>query len=142
MTHELSLSCWGPAWWKVLHDATFVYPATPTEAHQHNMLTFLEYISRVLPCNKCKRHMINYIEHNPPHVHSARGLQKWVWTYHNQVNRKLGKPLMLFSTLLNKYMDVPCESWTSNITGFLMVLSSLVIICGVVTIVVMRLLSN
>jgi hypothetical protein len=73
---------WGPPLWKKLHDV----------AKKDNlglMKTAFEEVLRDLPCSICRAKLDSYLKENP----IEKPLDFYVWTLHNYVNMKLGKPL-------------------------------------------------
>lgn len=48
------------------------------------------------PCAKCRRHASEYIAKHPieKYWNTNKGIFKWSWIFHNDVNERLGKPLV------------------------------------------------
>jgi hypothetical protein len=61
-------------------------------------------ISEEFRCAECKKHMISYIDKHPisnsftssNQNDEANGCFKWMFEFHNTVNRSLGKPIVLW----------------------------------------------
>jgi hypothetical protein len=73
---------------------------------------FFDSLPYVLPCAKCKEHMLQHLEKNPMDAALAGGqttLFAWSVQLHNAVNRSLGKPEMTVSDAR--------KHWTSVLEG-------------------------
>ena len=58
-----------------------------------DMSTFLQLFAKFYPCKECSDHMKRYLQAHPPDTRNKHTLQNWCCQFHNDVNRKLGKPL-------------------------------------------------
>jgi hypothetical protein len=76
---------WGAPLWSRLHSAAINAPA-PRE-----FKAVLDRVRTSLPCGECAAHARNWLKHNPPPDDPA-GLFAWTVQWHNDVNRRLGKP--------------------------------------------------
>ncbi|ARF09817.1 disulfide thiol oxidoreductase, Erv1 / Alr family [Indivirus ILV1] len=80
---------WGPHAWIFLHSVTMDYPHNPTEKDKENMINFIFYLGKVLPCEKCRRNFQMHLEKNPLNskaLSSKDSLVKWMIDIHNCVN--------------------------------------------------------
>lgn len=86
---------------------------------------FIKYIQMLcdnIKCSKCKNHLIDYVEKNPPEdcwgitpkideKTKCTGMFYWSWKFHNAVNLRLDKPVI---TLADAYKIVkqpaPCTA--------------------------------
>jgi hypothetical protein len=68
-----------------------VFPEKPSEERKQSMLKFLEGLFANLPCPSCASHATEYYTNNPPDVSSGKSLSQWVVTFHNFVNKRIGK---------------------------------------------------
>jgi hypothetical protein len=89
----------GNAIWMHLHSIATYYPSTPTLQEQHNMTHLIYNIAYFLPCKKCSKHFLEYIQHTPPNVISNTTLILWMCQFHNNVNQMLNKPEFDCNTL-------------------------------------------
>jgi FAD-linked sulfhydryl oxidase len=100
---NVSAERWGPYGWKWLHKLAIKYPTCPSmydvNYAYYRIINFIEN----LPCNICKNHAEQYIEHNPLTLNSSQELQEWVWEFHNAVNFRLGKKLISFERYQYNY---------------------------------------
>lgn len=78
--------------------------------------TFDKWVSDVidvctsLRCINCRGHASKYLEEHPPHrafgfkyKDRELGAFRWVWEFHNTVNKRLGKPLIDFETAVSMF---------------------------------------
>src|SRR5436190_4529964 len=68
------------------------YPDVPNEAQKDAMTKMLVNLMKVLPCNACGLHAIEYVTKNPPNINSRNELITWNVAFHNVVNQRLKKP--------------------------------------------------
>lgn len=88
---------YGPGYWAAMHIDSY-NAATISEKNQVAN-TIVRMIS-TFPCKLCREHGITYAA-NHPLIHSINdpdklSLFRWVWRFHNGVNRKIGKPELSF----------------------------------------------
>lgn len=86
--------------WENIH--TNAAKATTSQQYKP-FYTWIRSLSNQILCGKCKQHMITYIESNPPEKHNNPFM--WSWEFHNDVNLRLGKPIMDYSTAVIKYLS-------------------------------------
>jgi len=81
---------WGPSGWRLLHCITFAYDPANTKTRSAIKMAF-EMLPFVLPCKFCRASLTEYMEIHPldPAMESKATLTKWLWTVHNEVNKKL-----------------------------------------------------
>lgn len=110
-TNLFDKNVWGPKMWEIMHTFSFSYPIYPTHVEKQSAHNFYTSIGILIPCKECSQHCLDYVKSNPPHVQSKNNLIDWVYTFHNEVNIRLGKPHYSKQDLLNKYEDVSfCNS--------------------------------
>jgi hypothetical protein len=85
---------WGPQAWKLLHSigaraGTCKNPKLCIDEAREILwlLTHLEYI---IPCPECRTHLIEYRKKNG--IPEPQNIGAWIWTFHEAVNERLGKP--------------------------------------------------
>jgi len=109
MSHELSISNWGPAAWQFLHTVSYTYQKEPSLSDKHDMYMFLTYFSRVLPCKKCKDDFTNYVNStltkNSSHLDSRKNLSNYINNAHNYVNKKTGKREWSYEESRGKFLN-------------------------------------
>ncbi|SCU90943.1 LAME_0E10594g1_1 [Lachancea meyersii CBS 8951] len=83
----------GRSSWNLLHAVAASYPKAPTDLQKTEMKQFMTIFSHVYPCWWCAKDFDKFIRENAPRVDSREELGKWMCDAHNDVNRKLGKPI-------------------------------------------------
>ncbi|KAG7156558.1 mitochondrial FAD-linked sulfhydryl oxidase erv1-like [Homarus americanus] len=79
--------------WRLLHSMAAYYPTQPTPQQQNDMKTFITIFSKFYPCQPCAEDFREWLKTNSPAVDSRSTLSRWFCEAHNEVNRKLEKPL-------------------------------------------------
>lgn len=98
-------SVWGRKGWNWLHLIAIYFPASPTENEQRSThLKIWRFLSD-MPCGECVRHATAHYFQHPPDVSSSLALQTWVWSFHNKVNKRLGKPIVTYAEYMRIYFD-------------------------------------
>lgn len=99
---------WGPSFWFVMHTVSLNYPDSPTYAERRTHYDFYHIIRNILPCEMCRQHYRELIKQFPvqPFLDSKASLVSWVVMIHNQVNERLGKPMIDRSEMLVNYEQV------------------------------------
>lgn len=94
---------WGPKVWDFL--LTISLKADP-----QYVLPVIDMYVACLPCIHCRRSFKEYCKQLPPSTMSASSdeLFKWVWTMHDMVNQKLGKPSLTFEKSKRRYNTFTC----------------------------------
>ena len=87
---------WGNHQWTTLHIMAAVYPTQPSKERQEAMLQYLNGMSYNLPCPQCSYHCTDYFHNNPPMLDSRDNLKKYIYDFHNSVNKRLGKRELSF----------------------------------------------
>tara|TARA_Y100000741_G_scaffold62493_1_gene44351 strand:- start:4574 stop:5026 length:453 start_codon:yes stop_codon:yes gene_type:complete len=80
---------WGPATWTLFH--VLVEKLTNDSLVQH-IIHLIKQICSCLPCPTCREHSTNILNNYSLYhtIHTKEDLKRFVWEFHNQVNKKLG----------------------------------------------------
>ena len=78
----------GRAYWSMLHNFCKIYDPSTMKQVAKNVV---EEMIAHYPCSECGRHGMEYIKQNPPNYDSKEALAKWSWSFHNAVNKGIGK---------------------------------------------------
>ena len=86
---------WGPIAWKLLHAIGAKAGTASTPALKRDELRYLQWLLNhleyIIPCNECRSHIQAYRKkEGVPEESSIVGA--WIWTFHEAVNERLGKP--------------------------------------------------
>ena len=102
-------SVWGPSLWHTLHTISFNYPTNPSEEDKKNYYSFYKNISNVLPCRFCRDNFRENLRKpelklSKSVLKNRESLSKWVYNFHEQVNKNLGKDSKLsYSDVRERY---------------------------------------
>ncbi|KAH8751360.1 ERV/ALR sulfhydryl oxidase domain-containing protein [Diaporthe sp. PMI_573] len=83
----------GRGTWTLLHSIAATYPANPSSSQQNDLVGFVQLFSRLYPCWVCADDFRGYIQKDPVKAGSRGEFGKWLCDAHNDVNKKLGKPV-------------------------------------------------
>jgi hypothetical protein len=73
-----------------------------TPQQHRDYCIWIRNIGNNIECNICKTHMLQYLQTNPPE--NAQNLFIWAWDFHNDVNQRLGKPIVDYATAAIGYL--------------------------------------
>lgn len=88
----LTKSQWGPKLWQFLHACSFAFPENPTPDETEAFQKLLQALRIILPCPMCRDHYCSFLETNPAPATCGSELQQWMVDFHNDVNKRTGKP--------------------------------------------------
>jgi Erv1 / Alr family len=103
----MKTSFWGPHAWKFLHAVTFAYPDEPTKEHKKAALDLFSSLKLMLPCGECCNHYCqSFDKHNiEASLESRDTLSRWLVNFHNNVNQRLGKPILKYEDVAKEYIE-------------------------------------
>ena len=106
--NRLAPAVWGPHGWGFIHAACFAYPETPRGEQRRAMYNFLLAIGQVLPCKECAAEWAAMLRQTlrstrSEHLASRDALARWSVARHNDVNERLGKPVVDFAVVALDY---------------------------------------
>lgn len=85
---------WGPKLWAILHkigEGAGQTLAKFAADERREVLWLVHHLEKVVPCVECRQHIEHYRKsHKPPD--DPRDLRRWIWEFHEAVNKRLGKP--------------------------------------------------
>ena len=72
---------------------------------------YIIYLGNNFPCPKCRPHIKTYMRMHPIKEYYNMiddgkdiGMAKWSWEFHNDTNKRLGKPIVSWIDFVKKYM--------------------------------------
>lgn len=94
----------GPGAWTLLE-------AEALEARTYQQqVEYAKYVRRTqknFPCTHCKKHFADYLVYDPPEKsidpNDRYAMARWIWKFHNAVNKRLGKPFYDWNTFIGKH---------------------------------------
>lgn len=89
---------WGSKFWFTMHTIAFFYEDQPSPTEMAHAKDFYESLQSLLPCPGCAHHYSTLLQKYPVEkaITSRHSLMRWVNKIHNEVNRRLGKPVLTF----------------------------------------------
>lgn len=108
---------WGPIAWKLLHaiGAKAGRPSIPSLRidEQRQVQWLLQHLEYIIPCNECRQHIQLY--RKSVGLPDSSSFAAWIWTFHEAVNERLGKPEgPPFTLELGKDVDI-LKTWKEYI---------------------------
>ena len=99
---------WGPIFWSTFHIISLGYPEDPSYSEKRAAKEFFNGLVYLLPCPICRTHFREVLQLNPVEtwLDNRKSLIEWVWTVHNQVNVKLGKPEITMIEFYKRYNEM------------------------------------
>jgi hypothetical protein len=93
---------WGPAYWRVAHSITWLYPDNnPSPQQKQHIRLFFQLLPDLLPCPLCGNHFRETTASVHPLTEEVLGgrktLTQWLIDVHNEVNRRLDKPTVTYA---------------------------------------------
>jgi|LauGreSBDMM110SN_4_FD.fasta_scaffold06516_2 hypothetical protein len=95
-TYNADTAVWGASLWRILH-TTAEFSDKPSVVSLWN--TLLHLLVAYIPCDQCREHFSGYLQNNPVDVSDRGALSLWFFTLHNDVNGRLGKPILDYSSV-------------------------------------------
>lgn len=98
-------SKWGPTYWSYIHMITLNYPNKPNTTDKNKHFLLVNNFMNTLPCPTCKNEIKNIINDNDLRnsLVNKDKFMEYLWDIHNQVNKKLHKPLLSLKKFKNLY---------------------------------------
>jgi len=113
VSHIHDPKVFGPGNWQGMHRSG---RNAITEEKQHQSIIRVEEIAQGLPCSDCRDHAVTYLTQNPIRQAVWKSLLGhppemaifiYTWLMHNDVNRRIGHPLITLEEALKLYpLDV------------------------------------
>ncbi|KAL1867837.1 hypothetical protein VTK73DRAFT_3918 [Phialemonium thermophilum] len=83
----------GRSSWTLLHTIAATYPTSPSPSEQSDLKSFIKLFSKLYPCWVCAEDFQHYIKKQDVRTDNRQAFGTWLCEAHNEVNRKLGKPI-------------------------------------------------
>ena len=98
-------STWGPTYWSFLHILSISFPEQPTDQQRTHFRSCLEHLSQIMPCEQCRIHMTAYLKGVvwSEVLTSRETCMRFLWEFHNDVNKRLGKSIYPWDQFLDTY---------------------------------------
>jgi hypothetical protein len=83
----------GRAAWKVIHTTMARFPEAPSPDDSLALKTYIQLFARLYPCGECAAHFQKLLAKYPPQTSGRNAAAGWACFVHNEVNKRLKKPL-------------------------------------------------
>lgn len=99
---------WGPIIWAKIHTDALFYPNSPSEDDVARQKRNLFATAESLPCESCRKHFMQYLNNSDldEALSSRLAYVKFTFNAHNDVNKRLNKPLMAYGDFISMYCDM------------------------------------
>lgn len=105
---------WGPFVWLLLHALAERFGQVITELYRNDEVrawqSLLAATGDMLPCSDCRGHFKTWLSSHPvtpisktPYSELKEWIRKWIWSLHEDVNKRLGKPSFPYENLTATY---------------------------------------
>ncbi|KAF0972690.1 hypothetical protein FDP41_008939 [Naegleria fowleri] len=84
----------GASTWAFMHTVAAQYPKKPSPIQQHHIKQLFVRIAEFYPCRWCAKDFAESIKKHPIRAESREALSIWLCERHNEVNEKIGKPIV------------------------------------------------
>jgi len=105
--NETAKRALGQAAWKLMHTMTLRYPENPTPDEREALRAYFHLQARLYPCGECAAEFQQLLIKLPPQTSSRRSAALWLCHVHNEVNKRLAKPIFDCAHLDSTY-DCGC----------------------------------
>ncbi|KAF5380636.1 hypothetical protein D9615_004757 [Tricholomella constricta] len=105
--NETAKAALGRATWKLMHTMTLRFPENPTPDERSALTSYFHLTSRLYPCGECAEEFQMLLKKFPPQTASRRSASLWLCSTHNEVNKRLNKPIFDCARLDAEY-DCGC----------------------------------
>ncbi|SNW62931.1 ERV/ALR sulfhydryl oxidase [Orpheovirus IHUMI-LCC2] len=97
----------GPPTWYIFHSNALVADESNSDQEKNCFISQFKTTCYNFRCLNCRKHATEYIEKNPiePMKNVEYGLFKYTFTFHNTVNKRIGKAIIDYETAFNMYKN-------------------------------------
>jgi len=108
--YHMSKSVWGPPTWQLLHCMVIKAKDIMTPPQIQELKNIIERVVSNLPCPICSGHALAFFKKNHYHrIHTLEQLRYFIFEFHNNVNKRLDKPLFGYEEHLRLYQQMNLE---------------------------------
>ena len=104
----MNQNIWGSSMWFSLHTITMNYPNKPTYIQKKDYKNFFNSLQYVIPCTVCRRNYQRHLKELPLEtaLTNRKTLVYWLIDIHNMVNSEIGKKIMSYKNVIDKYEKI------------------------------------
>ncbi|KAF8236068.1 hypothetical protein L208DRAFT_1391520 [Tricholoma matsutake] len=105
--NETAKATLGRAAWKLMHTMTLRFPEKPTSEERDALTAYFHLTARLYPCGECAEEFQSLLKKYPPQTSSRSAAALWLCSLHNEINKRLRKPVFDCAALDGEY-DCGC----------------------------------
>lgn len=95
---------WGPAIWYLFHTMTEKVHIGSFKVIRNDLISIIKKVCGNLPCPSCTMHAVQYLNKiDMNKIQSKDDLKQMLFIFHNDVNKRTGKPEYSYNDLNQKY---------------------------------------
>jgi len=114
MSHNIDI--WGPNVWFFLHGLAEKIKEDKFNECKSNLIELIKLICFNLPCPECSKDAENLLKKtNINAINKKEDLKKYIFNFHNHINKKLNKNIFLYENLDSKYCNINIYKTFNNI---------------------------
>lgn len=101
---SFDINTWGKNVWYLFHSLAYKIKESNFNKIKNDIIYVIKTVSTNLPCQECSLHAaneLNKVQFN--NINSKEELKKFLFNFHNHINKKLNKPCFEYSELDKKY---------------------------------------
>ena len=104
----MNQNIWGSQLWFSLHTISMNYPNKPNYIQKQDYKNFFISLQYVIPCTVCRKNYQRHLKELPiePALVSRNKLVYWLIDIHNMVNAEIGKKIMPYKNIIDKYEKI------------------------------------
>ena len=104
---SLNIEIWGPNIWYFFHALAEKINKDKFIENKTNLVELVKIICSNLPCPECSidaKEIINKTNFNV--INTKDDFKKYIFNFHNHVNKKIGNPIFLYQDIESKYCKI------------------------------------
>lgn len=106
----MSKSVWGPPTWQLLHCTVIKAKDIMNVSQIEELKTIIERVVSNLPCPICSGHALSFFKkNNYTRIKTLAQLRYFIFEFHNNVNKRLDKPLFNYEEHIILYHNMNLE---------------------------------
>jgi hypothetical protein len=104
---SINIEIWGPNIWFFFHALAEKINENKFINNKSSLIELIKIVSSNLPCPECSndaKEILNKTNFNV--INTKEDFKKYIFNFHNHVNKKIGNPIFLYKDLDEKYSKI------------------------------------
>lgn len=104
---SIKIDIWGPNIWFFFHGLAEKINEDKFNENKENLIEIIKIICNNLPCPECSndaKQLINKTNFNI--INTKEDFKKYIFNFHNHINKKIGNPTFIYENLDEKYCKI------------------------------------